>query len=108
MNASERNLLDESDRMTESMLVRLEDWELAHLRVAMLHEVEETLNAALPCEDESLNTCANSPARKGGVANRDACVLKHAAEPHASAWGYVGKRDKHSDESSVELLEADR
>ncbi|MEZ6193081.1 MAG: hypothetical protein R3C45_17550 [Phycisphaerales bacterium] len=52
MNASERNLLDESDRMTESMLVRLEDWQLAYLRAAMLHEVEETLNADRRDEDE--------------------------------------------------------
>lgn len=109
MNASERNLLDESDRMTESMLVRLEDWQLAYLRVAMLHEVEETLNAALPgINDDNANTFANSPARKGGVANSDVYALKRAVEPHASAWGCGGKRETRIDESSVELLEAAR
>lgn len=54
MNTSERNLLDESDRMSESMLVRLDDWQLAYLRAAMLHKVEETLNATLyPTDHEN-------------------------------------------------------
>ena len=108
MNASERNLLDESDRMTESMLVRLEDWQLAYLRVAMLHEVEETLNAALPREDDHSSTLTDSPARKGGVANSADHACRRAAVPHASAWGYCGKRDAHVNESRVELLEAAR
>jgi hypothetical protein len=108
MNASERNLLDESDRMTESMLVSLEDLQLAYLRAAMLHEVEETLNAALPREDEHANTFANSPARKGGVANSADHACRRTAEPHASACGYGGKRDTKMDESRVELLEAAR
>ena len=47
MNASERNFLAEADQMTESTLIRLEDWELAHLRVAMLRRVEQTLNETL-------------------------------------------------------------
>lgn len=47
MDASERNLLAETDEMTESMLVRMEDWELAHLRLAMLHQVEQTLTETL-------------------------------------------------------------
>lgn len=44
MNASEKNLLAETDQMTESTLIRMEDWKIAHLRVAMLHHVEQTLN----------------------------------------------------------------
>lgn len=108
MNASERNLLDESDRMTESMLVRLEDWQLAYLRAAMLHEVEETLNAALPSTSNTQSTFANSPARKGGVADSADHTCRRAAEPHASAWGCGGKRDTKMDESRVELLEAVR
>ena len=48
MNASERELLVETDRLRESQLVRLEDWELAHLRAAMLHQVEETVNESVP------------------------------------------------------------
>lgn len=47
MNASEHNLLAKADQMTESTLIRLEDWELAHLRVAMLRRVEQTLNETL-------------------------------------------------------------
>lgn len=109
MNTSERNLLDESDQMTESMLVRLEDWQLAYLRVAMLHEVEETLNAALPgVNDDNSSTSAHSPARKGGVANSDSHACKRAAESHAPAWGCGGKRDRRMDASGVELLEAAR
>jgi hypothetical protein len=47
MTATENNLLAECDQMSESMLVRLEDWELAHLRAAMLNQVEQTLNEAI-------------------------------------------------------------
>ena len=47
MNASENNLLAEADQMSESMLVRLEDWELAYLRAVMLRQVEQTLNESL-------------------------------------------------------------
>ncbi len=47
MNASESKLLAEADRMSESMLVRLEDWELAYLKAAMLHQLEETLSESL-------------------------------------------------------------
>ncbi len=47
MDASEQNLLAQTDEMTESMLVRMEDWELAHLRLAMLHQVEQALTETL-------------------------------------------------------------
>ncbi len=51
MNAMETNLLIRADRMSESTLVGLRDWELAHLRVAMLHQLEETLEASLADPD---------------------------------------------------------
>ena len=47
MNNSEKNLLAETDPMSESHLVRLDDWQLAHLRVAMLRQVEETLSEVM-------------------------------------------------------------
>ena len=53
MNASERNLLVEADPMSESMLVKLDDWKLAHLRVAMLHQVEQTLSETLHEDDDA-------------------------------------------------------
>ena len=59
MNASERNLLAETDQMTESTLVRMEDWKLAHLRVAMLHKVEQTLSETL--EEGRDDTDRDSP-----------------------------------------------
>jgi len=47
MNATESNLLVKADRMTESSLVRLRDWELAYLRQAMVNRVEDALNESL-------------------------------------------------------------
>ena len=89
MNASERNLLDESDRMTESMLVRLEDWELAYLRAAMLHEVEETLNASIglmSSESETLNNTdvSTSPRQEAGVASGVSPTLQRRTKPRPS------------------------
>lgn len=66
MEASETHLLAEADQMTESMLVRLEDWELAHLRAAMLHQVEETLNETITEQEGPTQV----PQRGAGVESR--------------------------------------
>ncbi len=61
MNATESNLLVRADQMNESTLIRLEDWELAHLRLAMLHQVKETLEASLvDCAHGADEGCALS------------------------------------------------
>lgn len=73
MNATETNLLIRADRMSESTLVNLQDWELAHLRVAMLHRVEETLNESFHDARD-----ASSPRREVGV------------QPCPSGQGYKG------------------
>ena len=63
MNVKESNLLARADRMSESTLVNLKDWELAYLRVAMLRRVEETLSESFgdACDD------THSPRREAGV-----------------------------------------
>ncbi len=104
MNTSERNLLTESDRMTESMLVRLEDWELAHLRVAMLHELEEALSTALLYTSDNQSTFANNPARKVGVASGASSTLQRRTKPRPSGRG-CGASDvsKHTSRELVEV-----
>ncbi len=57
MNATESNLLVQADHMSESMLVGLADWELAYLRAAMLHQVEETLNESMDGIRDTPNDC---------------------------------------------------
>ncbi len=57
MNATESNLLVRSDEMSESTLVNLQDWELAYLRVAMLHQVEETLNESVEGACDTTDDC---------------------------------------------------
>lgn len=47
MTTTESKLLNRADRMSESSLVSLRDWELAYLRMAMLNSVEETVNESL-------------------------------------------------------------
>jgi hypothetical protein len=59
MNATESNLLIQTDQMSESKLVRLQDWELAYLRTAMLHQLEETLEESISDTPENA-----SPHRK--------------------------------------------
>ena len=43
MNTAEANLLTRTDRMSESGLTLLSGQELAQLRAALLHQLEETL-----------------------------------------------------------------
>ncbi len=47
MTATDSKLLTRADRMSESSLVSLRDWELAYLRMAMLNSVEEAVNDSL-------------------------------------------------------------
>jgi len=47
MNSKQAKLLIRSDEMSESTLVRLEDWEIAYLRLAMVNQVQETLNESM-------------------------------------------------------------
>jgi len=61
MNNTDQNLLLETDHMTESNLVSLDDWKLANLRLAMLKQVEETLSAAMRLTDDQIK---GEPARK--------------------------------------------
>lgn len=51
MNTAHTQWLSETDRMTESALIRMTDWERAYLRLAMNRQVEETLNEALLSRD---------------------------------------------------------
>ncbi len=51
MNATETKLLADADRMSESTLVSLGDWQLAYLRMAMLNSVEDVVNDSLADSD---------------------------------------------------------
>ena len=51
MNATETKMLAEADRMSESTLVSLGDWQLAYLRMAMLNSVEDAVNGSLEDSD---------------------------------------------------------
>ncbi len=71
MNAIESNLLIQADRMSESMLVGMQDWELAYLRVAMLHKVEETLEQSLigsdAVQEERAGACVDRDVQGVGI-----------------------------------------
>ena len=71
MNAMESNLLVQADRMGESSLVDLRDWELAYLRVAMLRQVEETLVQSLAGsgagDGERERVCVDRSIEKAGI-----------------------------------------
>jgi hypothetical protein len=56
MKMIESNLLVDADRMSESTLVGLPDWELAYLRVAMLRKLEETLEQSIDLKDDARST----------------------------------------------------
>lgn len=47
MNATDDKILADADRMSESTLVSLGDWQLAYLRMAMLNSVEDAVNDSL-------------------------------------------------------------
>ena len=51
MNATDTKIIADADRMSESTLVSLGDWQLAYLRVAMLNSVEDAVNDSLEDKD---------------------------------------------------------
>ncbi|GAB4108567.1 MAG: hypothetical protein Kow00105_15920 [Phycisphaeraceae bacterium] len=66
MNTAHTQWLSETDRMTESALIRMTDWERAYLRLAMKRQVEETLNEALLSRDVAHHEVrVPTPERKG-------------------------------------------
>jgi hypothetical protein len=82
MNAMETNLLVKADRMSESSLVSLGDWELAYLRLAMLKRVEDAVNESVLDTSEISSSCTNSPRREVGVQSFS------AEQPCPSGQGY--------------------
>ncbi len=82
MDTHEKNLLVETDQMTESNLVRMDDWKLAHLRVAMLRQVEETLSEVMSQGDDATTRC-DSPRREARVDPRISSAHKTDTEPVA-------------------------
>lgn len=102
MNIDENNLLAETDPLSESNLVRLDDWKLAHLRIALLHKLEETLSETLTQHD-GVAVSGNCPSRKAGVdpeidpvsASDVDHVSRHIRKPRPSerVYGVYGRHD---------------
>jgi len=71
MNTAHTQWLSETDRMTESALIRMTDWERAYLRLAMNRQVEETLNEALLSRDVAHHDVLASTRERKNIETRD-------------------------------------
>ena len=67
MDATATRILDQSDSMSVSSLVRLSDWELAYLRVAMIKKLQEQIDTAL---EPKVVAPVSDPRRAGRRAER--------------------------------------
>jgi len=82
MNATETKLLAKADKMSESMLVSLGDWELAHLRMAMLNGVEDAVNDSLQDSDFISRGQTESRIPRGGDTGSARGLTETESETH--------------------------